>query len=155
MKTTLVVATALVLATLAWAMAPQTAGTPGQSSQQTPPSSQMPGQQQPATPGSAGQNTPSTGAQAGVPGDAANAPITEGCLGGTSPNFTITDTSGKTYKLNIPPGADPSVLTSHVGESVQVMGDVKQAGNTGSIDVTRVGKGAGKCPGSSAQPTPK
>ncbi|HVP65547.1 MAG TPA: hypothetical protein VMT82_11675, partial [candidate division Zixibacteria bacterium] len=120
-------------------------------------SSQIPtaGQQQPAVPGTADQTTPSTGAQAGIPGQAVNAPVTEGCLGGTNPNFTITDASGKTYKLNIPAGADASVLSSHVGESVQVAGDVKQAGNTGSIDVTRVGRGTSKCSGSSAQPTSK
>jgi hypothetical protein len=115
----------------------------------------MPGQQ-PTTPGVPGQTAPQTGAEGAIPGQAASGTVTEGCLGGSNPNFTITDTAGKTYKLNIPQGADANVLTPHVGESVQVMGDVKQAGSsTGSIDVTRVGKGTSKCPGSSAQPTSK
>ena len=152
MKKMLVVATVIVMAALVWAQ--QSGGVPGQTgSQSTSPSSQIPGQQQPSMPGTAGQNAPQTGGQPGGPA-AANSPVTEGCLGGSSPNFTITDTSGATYKLNIPANADASVLTPHVGESVQVQGDVKQAGNNSSIDVTRIGRGSGKCPGSSARPTP-
>jgi hypothetical protein len=89
-----------------------------------------------------------------------NAPITEGCLGGTNPNFTITDSAGTTYKLAVPPGADVSSLSAHVGESVQVMGEVKQAAGKSSIDVSRIGRGTGKCPGKSPSgeqpsPTPK
>jgi hypothetical protein len=75
-------------------------------------------------------------------------------LGGTDPNYTITDKAGTTYKLNIPSTADTSKLSSHVGESVQVMGDVKSS----SINVQGIGKGTGKCPGSGAgatQPPPK
>jgi uncharacterized protein YdeI (BOF family) len=102
---------------------------------------------------------PQTGAQAGSQGQAANVPsITEGCLGGSNPNFTITDEAGKTYKLNLPANADASTLTPHVGESVQVMGDVKDAGTPRAIDVSRIGKGTGTCPSSSpsgAPPPPK
>ncbi|HUO60018.1 MAG TPA: hypothetical protein VMU24_05070 [Candidatus Acidoferrales bacterium] len=157
MKRVLAITTAFVLGTLVFAMAQQPGGAPygGSSGQSTSPGSQMPGQQQPSTPGAAGQNAPEPGGQTGMPSQAANAPVTEGCLGGSSPNFTITDSSGKTYKLNIPPNADASVLNPHVGESVQVQGDVKQAGNANTIDVSRVGRGTSKCPGSSAQPTPK
>lgn len=152
-------AAVFTLATLIWAAAQQTGGTPDQSGgQTTSPSSQMPstGQQQ-MPPGSAGQSSPQTGAQTGIPGQVPNAPITEGCLGGSNPNFTITDSAGKTYKLNVPAGTDVSSLSPHVGESVQVMGDVKQTGATNSIDATRIGRGTGKCPGSTtgAQPTPK
>ena len=103
------------------------------------------------------QNAPQGGAQAGPPGQAATEPITEGCLGGSNPNFTITDKAGTTYKLNIPPNADASSLTPHVGESVQVRGDVKNTG-TPSIDVNAIGRGAGTCPSNSsggAQSPPK
>jgi hypothetical protein len=151
----ILVATVFMLATLVWAVAQQPGAIPEQSGgQATSPSSQQPNpsQSQPAAPGSADQNAPQAGAQAGVPGQAASAPITEGCLGGSNPNYTITDKAGKTYKLNFPPSADASTLAQHVGESVQVMGDVN--GSNKSIDVTRIGRGTGKCPGSSSSPQP-
>jgi hypothetical protein len=81
----------------------------------------------------------------------ASAPITEGCLAGSNPNFTITDSAGKTYKLNIPASADATPLNSHVGESVQVLGPVN-SGNPATIDVNRIGRGNGKCAGSAATP---
>ena len=148
--------TVFTLATLVWAVAQQ----PVSSGQATSGSSQAPnaGQPQPATPGTADQKAPQTGAQAGGPGQAAQAPITEGCLGGSGPNFTITDKAGTTYKLNLPPNADASALTPHVGESVKVMGDLKRAGSTNSIDVSRIGRGTGTCPASGPsgrQPPPK
>lgn len=156
----MLVLTVFILATLG-AVAQQPGSMPERSGgQATSPSSPVPnaGQTRPAMPGSADQNAPQPGAQAEVPGQAANAPITEGCLGGSSPNFMITDNAGTTYKLKLPPNADASTLTPHVGEPVQVMGDVKQAVGTKSIDVSRIGRGTGKCPANSpsgGQPPPK
>ena len=129
-KKTLVV-TLLMLAMLAWAAAQQPGSTPQQ-----------------------------TGGQAGSQGQVPNVPVTEGCLGGSNPTFTITDKAGTTYKLNIPPNADTSKLGQHVGESVQVAGNVKDAGKAGnaSIDVQGIGRGTGQCPASGskgAQPPPK
>ncbi len=151
MKKTLVTVL-FMLATLTWAAAQQ----PGSN-----PSSQMPGasQSQPSMPGSAGQNTTPGGTQAGSQDPAANAPITEGCLGGSDPNYTITDTAGTTYKLNIPPTANTSKLAQHVGEPVQVAGNVNsgKAGSS-SIDVQGIGRGTSKCPASGssgAQSPPK
>src|SRR5262245_25930374 len=96
--------------------------------------------------------------QAEPQGQASSAPITEGCLGGSDPNYTITDKTGTAYKLNLPPKANPSTLASHVGESVQVKGDVKNAGKANaSIDVQAIGRGASDCPASGtkgAQPPP-
>src|SRR5215472_8888157 len=126
MKRMLVIAL-FMLATLAWAAAQQPGGTQGQSS-----------------------------GQAGSQGQAPNVPVTEGCLGGSNPNYTITDKSGTTYKLNIPPSADTSKLAQHVGESVNVAGSVNNAGK--AIDVQGIGKGSGKCPGAGstgAQSPPK
>lgn len=143
-----------MLATLAWALAQQPSGTPEPNAgQTTSPSSQAPNAGQ-VPPGSSDQNAPQTG----VPGQMTNTPITQGCLGGSNPNFTITDDAGTTYKLNIPPGADATALTPHVGESVQVMGDVKQTGGDNSIDVSRIGRGTGNCPSNSPsgrQPQPQ
>ena len=134
MKNTFAMAV-FMLATLAWAAAQQ----PG-SGQGTSPSSPGASQTQPSTPGGTDQ------------GQASNTPITEGCLGGSNPNYTIKDKTGTTYKLNLPPNADGSRLTSHVGESVQVLGDVKDSGKVGkpSIDVQRIGRDTSNCPGNGA-----
>jgi len=126
-----------MLATLAWAVAQQ----PG-----TAPSSPTPGANQSQPPGSSGQG----------PG-VSSAPITEGCLGGSDPNFTLTDSTNVTYKLNIPANADTSKLAAHLGESVVVKGDVSKTGSP-SIDVQGIGRGTGKCPASDskgAQSPPK
>jgi hypothetical protein len=141
-----------MLATLVWAMAQQPQPSGGQA---TSPSSQTPGASQPpsSAPGSAGQGSAQSGA--GSQGQTANQPITEGCLGGSDPNFTITDKAGTTYKLNLPPNANASTLTPHVGESVQVLGQVTSGGGAGkdsSIDVSKIGRGTGSCPGSSPKP---
>ena len=129
-KKTLTV-TLFMLATLAWAAAQQPAQQPGR----TPnPNAQQPGAQAPE----------------------AAAPVTEGCLGGSDPHFTLTDKAGTTYKLNIPPTADTSKLGQHVGEPVAVAGNVTggKAGDP-SIDVQGIGRGTGTCPGSKgAQPPP-
>lgn len=151
----MLVLTLFMLATFAWAAAQQSGSAPDRSSGQAgSPSSQAPsaGQSQPSTPGSADQT--------GSRGQASNAPVTEGCLGGSDPNYTITDKTGTTYKLNMPPNSDPSKLASHIGESVQVLGDLKDTNNAGraSIDVQGVGRGAGKCPAGGAkgaEPPPK
>ena len=126
MKLMLII-TLFMLATLAWAAAQQPGGTKGQSS-----------------------------GQAGSQGQAPNVPVTEGCLGGSNPNFTITDKTGTTYKLNIPPSADTSKLAQHVGESVQVAGNVKDTGKAGnsSIDVQGIGRGTGQCPASGSKGAP-
>jgi len=103
---------------------------------------------------------PGSADQAGSRGQDSQAPITEGCLGGSDPNYTITDNNGTVYKLNMPPNVDTSKLAPHVGESVQVQGDVKDAGKSGnaSIDVQAIGRGTGSCPASgprNTQPPPK
>lgn len=156
----ILVSALFVLATVGWAAAQQPGAPSG--GQATSPGSQMPGasQSQPGMPGSPDQGTGPAGAQAAPQAPTANAPITEGCLGGHEPNYTITDTAGTTYKLNIPPRADTSKLAQHVGEPVQVAGNVNGSGKSGkaSIDVQGIGRGTGTCPsnGSGAtQPSPQ
>jgi hypothetical protein len=158
--TKMLIVTVFMLAALAWAAAQQPSGTPEhRGGQATSRNSQVPNASEPpaSTPGSRDQDAAQSPAQAGSQGQAA---ITEGCLGGSNPNFTITDKAGTTYKLNLPPYADASPLTPHVGESVQVMGEVKNAGtpDKASIDVSKIGRGAGTCPAGSsrgAQSPPK
>jgi hypothetical protein len=66
--------TVFMLATLVWAAA----------------------QQQPSAPPGR------SGGQPGAQAQEANAPVTEGCPGGSDPNYTLTAKAGTTYKLNIP-----------------------------------------------------
>jgi len=146
--------TLFVLAILAWAAAQQRSAPERNSGQTAAPSSQAPGatQTQPSKPGS--------GDQAGSRGQESQAPLTEGCLGGSAPNYTITDNNGTVYKLNMPPNADTSKLAPHVGESVEVQGNVKDPGKPGaaSIDVEGIGRGTGSCPArgpKNTQPQPK
>lgn len=144
-----------MMAMLARGAAQQAGSTPEQNSGQTAfPSSQAPNatQTQPSKPGSADQ--------AGSQAQESQAPVTEGCLGGGAPNYTVTDNTGTVYQLIMPPNADASKLASHVGEPVQVQGNVKDAGKPGkaSIDVQRIGRGTGNCPASgpkNTEPPPK
>ena len=122
----IVAITLFMLATLAWAAAQQPGSAPDQSGQATSPSAQVPG----ANPSQDAMASPT---------------VTEGCLGGSNPNYTITNASGTTYKLNIPPAADSSKLAAHVGEAVSVAGNVNAAGSP-SIDVQGVGRGTSTCP---------
>ena len=154
MKRTLAVSL-FVLATFTWAVAQNPSSSTPDGQQPPSASSQAPGasQSQSSTSGSAAQDSP--GAQAPSQTQAANAPITEGCLGGSDGNYTLTDKAGTSYKLNFPSSANVSVLSSHVGEAVAGMGDVKDAGKTGqtSINVSKIGRGTSTCPASSsAQP---
>lgn len=155
----ILVTSLFILATLGWAVAQQPGGMRGQTGGQAVPGSQVPGasQSQSSMPG-ADQNTEPSGAQA--QGPAANAPVTDGCLGGSDPNYTVTSTAGTIYKLNIPPNADTSKLAKHVGEAVKVAGNVNSTGTAGkgSIDVQGIGPGTSKCPASGSsgtQPPPK
>ena len=148
----------LLLVLTAWAVAEQQSttspGAPAQGSTQTTPQPGEPGQATPSTPAA-----PSAGGQMAASGEP---DVIEGCLGGAAPNFTVTDASGKAYNLNIPAGADLSVLTRHVGESVQVMGAVSDgaaAGATASdakskggatIAVQKIGRGKSSCPAGGA-----
>src|SRR5574342_624839 len=80
-------------------------------------------QSAPPTPGQSQQQPADPSTQAMPKMDAI-----EGCLGGTDPNFTVTDKGGTVYRLQIPQAADTSVLSRHVGESVQVEGSKLDAG---------------------------
>ena len=149
----------ILLVSLAWATAQQQSTTsPGAPGSSAPPSAQS------TTPSEPGQATsPSAPSTSGQMSTAGEPDVIEGCLGGTAPNFTVTDNSGKTYKLNIPADADASVLTKHVGESIQVMGAVSDSGaaassdkggKSSSIAVQKIGRGKGTCSGSAAGTKP-
>ena len=143
----------VLLVSLAWAVAQQQSTSPS-----TPaPDTGQQTQSAPSTPSTPDQNRTPGAPSAGAMSPNGEPDVIEGCLGGTAPNFTVTDNTGKSYKLDIPAGADPSVLTKHVGESVQVMGAVNGGSSAGATDtksgssiaVQRIGRGKGTCSGSS------
>lgn len=155
--------------------APSASQTPSMPSTSQAPSSSMPSS---STPSSSGSD------QASAPSSAAGGDMVEGCLGGAAPDFTVTDKMGTTYKLVPPPGADTSVLTKHLGESVQAVGTIGGGGSSASssttptsstssstssgapstagasggehtIQVTKIGRGSGSCPASGSKPPSK
>jgi hypothetical protein len=140
---------AFMLTMLVWTAAQQQPS----GGQSTSPGSQTPGasQPQPSAPGGAGQDASQPPAAPGDQSQVENLPVTEGCLSGTSPDFTLTDKAGKTYKLSFPPNANIAALQPHVGESVRVMGPVKSS----SIDVSKIGRGTGNCPNAPKGSVPK
>ena len=153
-----------VLATFTWTLAQNTGAYPSGGQQQPPsatsPASPAPDSPQSQTPpaGNAGQVPAQPGAQPGAQTqapEAANAPITEGCLAGSEGAYTLTATNGKSYKLNFPSTANTSVLTSHLGASVRVQGDVQdaKAGQEGTINASKIGRGHSDCPKSSSAPS--
>src|SRR6266576_1935983 len=67
------------------------------------------------------QASPSTAASSQAnagQADSGSATTVQGCLQGSSGNFTLTDKSGTTYQLS----GDTSKLTEHVGHEVQIKG---------------------------------
>jgi hypothetical protein len=117
------------------------------------------------------QQAPDTGAGAAQPSSSPSAAgqKVEGCLGGSAGNFTVTDDSGTVYALELPAGADSSVLTKHVGERVIATGKMSGSGSASaasssgasggkqSIQVVSLDKIPGSCgaQGSGAAETPK
>lgn len=69
---------------------------------------------QTTSPGSSQTSQTSTSGQ----NSSGNATTVEGCLNGSSGNYTLTDSSGKTWQLT----GDTSKLNDHVGHKVEITG---------------------------------
>src|SRR5690349_10859193 len=92
----------LALLISAWAVAQQDTPSPS-----TAPGSQS--QTQQSRPSTASPASPSQAPDASHSSAAmGSGSVVEGCLGGSNPNYTVTDKSGTTYSLIIPQGADAS-----------------------------------------------
>jgi hypothetical protein len=133
----------ILLVSAAWVAAQQPSG-PGQTPGMPP--SHNPDRPQPGAPPS---GAPSTGADQSM--TSGNTQVTEGCLGGSAPNFTVTDKAGTAYNLDIPKDADTAPLTAHIGQSVKVKGAVSGT----SIQVEQMAGGTGSCPAGSEKPSAK
>lgn len=162
----------IVLLAVAWAAAQQNPQMPSSG-----PSSNSPGGRA-VGPADSGQSTSpaapsdkdatSPKAPSSSTGQAAvgDSKVVEGCLGGTAPDFTVTDKAGTVYKLDIPKDADTSGLKAHIGESVMVKGVVSGEKATASaspagasastspmIQVEQMARGTSTCPaGAGATP---
>lgn len=158
MRSTLILT--LILLVSAWAVAQQDATSPSAPAGQ----SQTQSQTQPGSP--SGQATSPNASSSNAP--MGGGEVVEGCLGGSNPNYTVTDKAGTTYTLVIPQGTDSSVLAKHIGESVQVQGSTDNSASSANssaagsstsssassggkvIRVARIGRGTSSCPGSGA-----
>ena len=72
----------------------------------------------------------------------------QGCLNGSSGNYTLTDSSGKTWQLT----GDTSKLSDHVGHTVEVKGTTSSS-NSNSSGTTGGTTGSGSSSSSSGQQT--
>ena len=117
--------TAILLLSAVWAVAQTSPSSPQSTSpSSTSPSSTSPSQQ-PATPDTSTQTTTTQTTQTST--DSSNS--IEGCLSGSSGNWTLTDQSGKTWQL----AGDTSKLSDHVGHQVRLTGDSGSASGSGSM----------------------
>jgi len=109
--------------------------------QPSSPSSAYPSQSSPAQTSPAQSTSPDTSATS-------SGTSIEGCLAGSSGNYTLTDTAGKSWQL----AGDTSKLTEHVGHQVRITGS--EAGGAGDKGGSSASAGAGAgASGSSGQST--
>jgi hypothetical protein len=70
-----------------------------------------------------GQSSSQTSSQ--TPSSSGNEKKVEGCLNGAGGNYTLTDSSGKTWQL----AGDTSKLPEHVGHKVEITGTTSTSGS--------------------------
>jgi hypothetical protein len=123
---------AVLLLSTAWIVAQQAAPDTS-SAPQTQTAPDTSGASQTTTTTSTSQTTTS---QSGTSSEA-NATTIQGCLGGSTGNFTLTDKSGMTYQL----AGNTSDLSKHVGEEVSIRGS--QASSASSSASANAGSASG------------
>ncbi len=121
-KTYLITATLLLSAV--WAVAQSTPSSPSSPQSTTPGASSPSSMPQSSAPDSSTSTTQTTTTSSQTSTDTS----IEGCLSGSSGNFTLTDQSGKAWQL----AGDTSKLTEHVGHQVRVMGSDASASAAGA-----------------------
>ena len=116
----------VLLLGLSWAVAQNT--TPGSQGSSGSTGSTQSGQSSDSSMGNSGQSS-RTGAGGQV--------TVEGCLSGSSGNFTLTDKNGTAYQLT----GDTAKLSEHVGHEVKVTGSSGSAGTgaSGSTETSASG----------------
>ena len=132
MRKVYLIASILLLSSV-WLVAQTSSSSSGSSQQpsatdQSSPSSTSPSQTSPSTTTTQTTTTQTTETSSGS--------SIEGCLSGSSGNFTLTDSTGKAWQL----AGDTSKLTEHVGHQVRITGSEAGGGAAGSASS---GAGAG------------
>ena len=95
--------------------------------------SQSPSQSSPS------QSSPSSSQATSQGSGAATQATVQGCLSGSKDNYTLTDSSGTTYKLT----GDTSKLSEHIGHKVEITGNSASASSgAGSSSGTPSSAGA-------------
>lgn len=121
--------------------------TPAQqpSTDQSSPSSAYPSQSSPS------QASPSQSTAPDTSQTSSNSTSIEGCLAGSSGNYTLTDSTGKSWQL----AGDTSKLTEHVGHQVRLSGSEAggAAGAGGSASSSAGASASAGAGGSSTQST--
>src|SRR5215472_9413368 len=143
--------TSILLLSSVWLVAqtsPSSSGSATQqpSTDQSSPSTTSPSQTSPS------QTYPSTTTQTTTTQTTETSTGTsiEGCLSGSSGNYTLTDTAGKTWQL----AGDTSKLTEHVGHQVRLTGsEASGAGAAGAASGASAGAGASGAGSSGTQST--
>lgn len=101
---------------------------------------QSSGSQDPSSsPGATQSGTSSSSGQSTTSRTGAGQMTVEGCLSGSSGNFTLTDKNGTSYQLT----GDTAKLTEHVGHEVKITGTAGSAGAaaSGSTETSPAGAG--------------
>ena len=138
MKKLYLIASILLLSS-AWLVAQSS---PAQQPSTSSPSSAYPSQSSPS------QSSPSQSTAPDTSQTSSSGTSIEGCLAGSSGNYTLTDSSGKSWQL----AGDTSKLTEHVGHQVRLTGS--EAGAAGGSASGSAGSSASAgASGSSGQST--
>ncbi len=143
MRKVYLIASILLLSSV-WLVAQTSPSSSGSSSQQpsatdqSSPSSTSPSQSSPSTTTTQTTTTQTT--------ETSNGNSIEGCLSGSSGNYTLTDSTGKSWQL----AGDTSKLTEHVGHQVRITGSEAGGGSaSGSASSSGAGSSASGSSGGS------
>lgn len=141
MRKVYLIASILLLSSV-WLVAQSSPAQQPSSTDQSSPSSASPSQSTPSTTTTQSTTTQTT--------ETSNGTSIEGCLAGSSGNYTLTDSTGKSWQL----AGDTSKLTEHVGHQVRLTGSeaggAASAGGSSASAGSSAGAGAS---GSSGQST--
>lgn len=92
------------------------------------------------TPSNSSQSDPTSASSGQTGSTASGATSVQGCLSGSSGNYTLTDKNGNSYQLT----GDTAKLSEHVGHEVKVMGTSSSASsNAGGTATGTTGQASG------------
>lgn len=148
MRQILLVLSVLLLG-LTWAVAQQDSTTQSSPSSESQSGAGSASQSSPSSGGQSGAGTDSSGTAAGSGqmsrSGAGGQTTVEGCLSGSSGNYTLSDKNGMTYQLT----GDTAKLSEHVGHEVKVTGMTGSGSASGESASTGAGSATGSSSGSS------